>query len=112
MNHFEIPILYINLDRRTDRKEHMENNILKGYNYERISAVEHTEGILGCTLSHIKCLERMIERDLDYCVILEDKLKDKSPNKQDDVKIDFDKASKEWRKNKKSIGFGMFRYKK
>ena len=45
-------------------------------------------------------------------IILEDKLKDKSSNKQDDVKIDFDKASKEWRKNKKSIGFGMFRYKR
>ena len=87
MNQFDIPILYINLDRRTDRKEHMENNILKGYNYERISAVEYAPGYVGCTLSHIKCLERMIERDLDYCVILEDDFQWINDNSFENLKI-------------------------
>jgi hypothetical protein len=42
-------------------------------------------------------------------IVLEDKIKE-TTKKEKEVKIDFDKATKEWRKNKKSIGFGMFRY--
>ena len=32
--------------------------------------------------------------------------------KQYKVNVDFDESSKEWRKNKKSLGEGMFKYKK
>ena len=49
-------ILYINLDKRTDRKEAMEN-ILKDYDYERVSAIEDQDGYIGCAKSHIKCIE-------------------------------------------------------
>ena len=32
--------------------------------------------------------------------------------KQYKVNVDFDESSKEWRKNKKSLGEGMFKYKR
>jgi len=32
------------------------------------------------------------------------------PKKTYDNKIDFDKSFKEWRKNKISLGYGMFKY--
>lgn len=35
----------------------------------------------------------------------------KSTTRNESVQIDFDEASLEWRKNKKSIGNGMFVYK-
>jgi hypothetical protein len=36
---------------------------------------------------------------------------EKFHKREDEFSIDFDKASKEWRKNKVSLGEGMFRYK-
>jgi hypothetical protein len=36
---------------------------------------------------------------------------EKFHKKEGEFSIDFDKASKEWRKNKVSLGEGMFRYK-
>ena len=66
-----VKILYINLDKRTDRKEHMEE-LLKDYDYERISAIEDEKGYIGCVKSHIYCLELAKERDYDEVIILED----------------------------------------
>jgi|DEB0MinimDraft_4_1074332.scaffolds.fasta_scaffold06894_3 hypothetical protein len=69
---FDIPILYINLDHRTDRRKHMEE-ILNGYNYTRISAVkDDINGYIGCAKSHIKCLQYAKSMDYDKVVILED----------------------------------------
>ena len=52
-------IIYINLERRKDRKEHIEN-VLNKYDlqYERFEAIQ-TEGfgILGCGLSHLQVLK-------------------------------------------------------
>lgn len=64
-------ILYINLDSRTDRKKEMEK-ILQGYNYERISAIQHDDGYIGCSLSHIKCIEIARIRKYEKVIILED----------------------------------------
>lgn len=66
-----IPILYINLDSRTDRKEEMEK-ILNGLNYERVSAVKKDDGYIGCSLSHIKCIEIAKSRNYEKVIILED----------------------------------------
>ena len=66
-------IYYINLESRTDRKTHMiEQFKLLGWEGNQVSAVQMTDGRVGCTLSHIKCLKMAIEKNLDYIVILED----------------------------------------
>lgn len=67
----DIPILYINLEKRTDRKEHMEQ-LLQNHTYERVDAVYHERGNIGCTLSHIKCLEIAKQREYNECIIFED----------------------------------------
>ncbi len=70
-------ILYINLDFRTDRKEHMLKQFqrlsVKKKQIQRISAV-HTpvNGHRGCALSHIRALELAIARTWNNVLILED----------------------------------------
>lgn len=66
-------ILYINLDSRVDRKNHVENELKKiGLIGERISAIINEKGNIGCTMSHIRCLEIAKERNLDHVLIVED----------------------------------------
>ncbi len=87
---FDIPILYINLDSRTDRRENMER-ILDGYNYERVPAVHDEYGYIGCAKSHIKCMEIVVERGYDKCIILEDDYVFINDNNFNTIKIpDFD----------------------
>ncbi len=87
---FDIPILYINLDSRTDRRQHMER-ILDGYNYERVPAVYDEHGYIGCAKSHIKCMDIIIERGYDKCIILEDDFIWLNDNNFNTIKIpDFD----------------------
>ena len=64
-------ILYINLDKRTDRKDEMER-ILKDTNYERVSAIEDPDGYIGCAKSHVKCIEIARQRKYQRVIILED----------------------------------------
>jgi hypothetical protein len=67
--------LYINLDHRTDRLEHLEEELDKigiKESAERFPAVRMTSGNVGCTLSHIKCIELAKKRDLPYIFICED----------------------------------------
>jgi len=87
---FDIPILYINLDSRTDRRKHMER-LLDGYNYERVPAVYDEHGYIGCAKSHIKCMEIVAERGYDRCIILEDDFVFVDDNNFNTIKIpDFD----------------------
>ena len=81
-----IPILYINLDSRTDRRHDIEK-LLIGTNYERVSAVYNTKGYIGCAMSHIKCLEIMIEREYNECIILEDDFIFKGSNNFNNLKL-------------------------
>jgi GR25 family glycosyltransferase involved in LPS biosynthesis len=64
---------YINLESRTDRLEHIHRELdkmnIKG---ERFNAIKTKVGSIGCTLSHIKCLELALERDYDEVFICED----------------------------------------
>ncbi len=82
-------IYWINLDRREDRKKHMENILSKNINY-RISAIDYKNNFepykfisrynmrgpqYACTLSHIKALETYLNNEDDknpYCFISED----------------------------------------
>jgi len=51
--------IYINLDHRTDRLEHVKEELKKIgiYNAVRFPAVKMAAGNVGCTISHIRCLE-------------------------------------------------------
>ena len=89
---FNLPILYINLESRKDRREHMEK-LLEGYNYERVSAVYDEFGYIGCSKSHIKCMDIILEKGYDKCVILEDDFMWRNDNNFENLRlpvIDYD----------------------
>lgn len=67
-------IFYINLDKRNDRKEQIEKQLFDYgiTNYERIAAVFHPMGSVGCGLSHLKVLQIAKERGYKRILILED----------------------------------------
>jgi glycosyl transferase family 25 len=68
-------ILYINLDYNLDRKEHIENELIKMHWIgERFQAIKHENGAIGCTQSHIKCLQIALEKKWDHVLICEDDL--------------------------------------
>jgi GR25 family glycosyltransferase involved in LPS biosynthesis len=66
-------IVYINLEHRKDRKKHMEAQFARmGLSGERIDATYHVHGYIGCTLSHIRCVELAMERQWPSVCIMED----------------------------------------
>jgi glycosyl transferase, family 25 len=72
MNLFEHTYV-INLKNRPDRLEHVNNEFNKlNIIPTRFNAVQTTDGAIGCTLSHIKCLELAIENNYDQIFICED----------------------------------------
>ena len=67
-------IFYINLEHRTDRKKHVENELKKmGWNnYTRFNAIKCKNGRVGCSMSHLKILKDARDNNLDYVVVVED----------------------------------------
>ena len=67
-------IYYINLNKRTDRREQIEKELNEfGLNYERFEAIEtHGFGIHGCGLSHLAVLKLAKENNYENVLILED----------------------------------------
>ena len=66
-------VLYINLDSRPDRLTHVQKEMDKMEIVgERMNAVKMKNGAIGCTLSHIKCLELAKERQWPHVFICED----------------------------------------
>ena len=65
---------YINLESRTDRLTHVQAELAKiGCDTGmRFNAVRTTNGAVGCTISHIRCLELAKEKDHPYVFICED----------------------------------------
>ncbi len=66
---------YINLLYRTDRDLHMKNLIKNNdffKNIERIDAVKNKNGHIGCAMSHCKCLIKLLEKNEECYIILED----------------------------------------
>lgn len=66
---------YINLDHRTDRRSHMDQqfaDISGQVNLMRFPAMPHTFGAVGCSYSHIACLQIAQQCDWDCVMILED----------------------------------------
>lgn len=70
-------ILYINLNNRNDRKIHIIDEIIKIdptlSKTHRIEAIYDTNGAIGCSLSHIKTLNVILDNpDWNICMIMED----------------------------------------
>lgn len=74
MSNYIDKIFYINLDKRIDRREEIENELKqKGLEGERYSAMytPHS-GIVGCGYSHLNVLKLAKERGYKNVLILED----------------------------------------
>jgi GR25 family glycosyltransferase involved in LPS biosynthesis len=67
-------IIYINLNKRPDRREQLEQELNSfNLNYERYEAIETENfGTLGCGLSHLNVLKLAKERKYKNILILED----------------------------------------
>jgi glycosyl transferase family 25 len=67
-------ILFINLSTRPDRLLHVTHQFaaLGITNAERFNAIRTRSGAIGCSLSHIKCLEIAKERNYKQIFICED----------------------------------------
>ena len=65
---------YINLESRTDRNEHMKRITSHSFfkNIKRMDAIPHTNGAIGCSLSHIKGLKQLYMLKHKYYMVLED----------------------------------------
>ena len=72
---------YINLASRPDRKQHVEEQLkIMGINGERFNAIKLANGALGCSLSHLKCLEIAKEKKWTHLLVIEDDIKFLDPN--------------------------------
>lgn len=69
-------VLYINLEHRVDRREHLLGELgrvgVPASKIHRVDAVRRDVGALGCTLSHIKALELVLEKGWERVLVLED----------------------------------------
>tara|TARA_R110000803_G_scaffold17810_6_gene47911 strand:+ start:1873 stop:2436 length:564 start_codon:yes stop_codon:yes gene_type:complete len=98
-----IPILYINLDKRSDRKKHIENELV-GMNYERIQAIETPDnGYSGCVQSHIKALRYAKEKGYSEVIIIEDDFEFINKEKFIIPQIEFDVCMVSGKINKKDV---------
>jgi len=65
--------LFINLESRQDRLEHSQKEFEKlGIQAERVNACKMENGAVGCTMSHIKCIELAKTRGYEQVFICED----------------------------------------
>ena len=66
-------VLFINLDSRIDRRTHFESQFRKiGVEPQRFSAIRNADGAIGCSTSHVACLELAIHNNWDHVLICED----------------------------------------
>lgn len=70
-------VYYINLDYRSDRRLQFEDWIEEsGFPAEKVTRISGTptpgNGILGCTMGHIKAIETFLSSSFTNCIIFED----------------------------------------
>ena len=66
---------YINLEKRIDRKESIEKQLLLYFPPEKIirfNAISEKPGYIGCSKSHIEVLQLAIDNKWNNCLIVED----------------------------------------
>lgn len=67
--------LYINLTSRPDRKIHIEEQLRGvGLNPTRFNAIKLKNGRIGCSMSHLKCLQIAKKNNWSHVMICEDDL--------------------------------------
>ena len=65
--------LYINLEKRIEKKIRCEEELKKiGLKPNRFNAIPHEIGLVGCVKSHIRCIELAKERNYPFLCIFED----------------------------------------
>ena len=68
--------LYINLESRADRRAHVEAqlaSLMPNLAAERFNAIKHaTSGAIGCSMSHLRCIQIAKERGWDHVLVCED----------------------------------------
>lgn len=79
-------VFYINLDHRTDRREHIERQLesvgIAPSKVIRISAVPHSVGVIGCVKSHILAVEQFLANEAwKTCMVFEDDFTFYTPSK-------------------------------
>lgn len=75
-------IKYINLEHRTDRNDEVQTELRKlglDDRAERFNAISMKDGRVGCTMSHIKCLEDAKKNQLPHLLIIEDDIQFLNP---------------------------------
>lgn len=67
-------IIYINLEEREDRRKQIENElkVIPENKIVRFNAIKETRGHIGCSKSHIACLELAIKNNWKNVLIIED----------------------------------------
>ena len=68
-------IVYINLEKRKDRRQHMESSFLTIFPPEKVmrfNAIQHKRGAVGCCMSHLAVLEMAEREGWENVLILED----------------------------------------
>jgi glycosyl transferase family 25 len=72
---------YINLEHRTDRRTHVENQLATlGLSATRFNAIKMENGAVGCSMSHLKILQNAVTNNLDHVLILEDDIQFLNPD--------------------------------
>lgn len=74
--------LYINLEHRVDRLAHIQQELSKlgvPNGGTRFNAIKCPNGAIGCTISHIRCLEQAKAQNLPYIFVCEDDICFKDP---------------------------------
>jgi len=72
---------YINLESRTDRKKHVEEQLkIIGIQSNRFNAIKLPNGALGCSMSHLKCIEIAKKNNYKYTLVCEDDIEFLNPN--------------------------------
>lgn len=66
-------IVYINLERRQDRKQEIEQELATmGLIGERFNAIAADPGIIGCNMSHLKVLKNAMADGIENLLVFED----------------------------------------
>jgi GR25 family glycosyltransferase involved in LPS biosynthesis len=90
-------ILYINLLSRPDRDKLVGNELKKmGLNGTRFNAIKMNNGAIGCSMSHLKCIQMAKEKNWDYVCIIEDDIEFLEPDLFKNQLKSFLKKHKDW----------------
>jgi GR25 family glycosyltransferase involved in LPS biosynthesis len=78
----DLNALYINLEYRQDRRIHVQKQLesIGITNAKRFSAIKLSTGALGCSISHLKCLQIAKEKGWPYVLICEDDIEFLDPS--------------------------------